>query len=159
MQSISKASQSNSSTSRTNYSNTYFRRSLSPGVYRLSRIIVSESESIIQLLCTNVCHLSTLFFKLPNQFAKHCCKKNFKSKLTQEFLEWIGYCPWFSTPNHPAVCGVVVYQNFPLDLGKNVADYLKELEQCFETVESFLSQKIQHSTPNTTIFVVETSRS
>jgi len=34
----------------------------------------------------------------------------------------------------------VVYEDFPLDLGKNVADYLKELKQRFETVESFATE-------------------
>ena len=35
------------------------------------------------------------------------------------------------------------YEDFPLDLGKNVADYLKELKQHFETVESFAAEHVQ----------------
>ena len=32
---------------------------------------------------------------------------NFKGNLTQEFLKRLGCCPRFSTPNHPAACGLV----------------------------------------------------
>jgi len=103
------------------------------------------------------CRLSTSFFNF--QIISEALLENFKSKLTQEFLEWIGYYPRFSTRNHPAVCGFVVYQDFPLDLRKNVTDYLKNALKLLNLLQQNTQKRNKHGTPNSTIFVIMTSRS
>jgi len=35
-----------------------------------------------------------------------------KSKLIQEFLKWTGYCLRFSTPKHPAACGLIKHMGW-----------------------------------------------
>ena len=142
---------------------------------------------------------------------------NFKGRLTQEFLNRLGCSPRFSTPNHPAACGLVERlvgtiksaiskiatehpkqwhthlacilwalrespnqttglppwllafgrlprgplallrdtwigdEELPLNLGKSVTDYLQELKQRFQTVQSFAAEhaekkQIQYTT-------------